>query len=54
MTGGGDRSRGETGQRGVSLLSSLPSDNFLGTGAFISESWAAGGNAGNAAEDKTR
>lgn len=41
MIGGGDRNRGDTGQRGVSLGSLLIAD-FCGTGALIVKSEEAG------------
>jgi len=50
LIGGGDRSRGETGQRGVSLMSEVR-DSFWGTGAFIVESDEAGWRVGIEAAD---
>jgi hypothetical protein len=41
LTGGGERSLGDTGQRGVSLVSEA-TEAFWGNGAFIVESEAAG------------
>lgn len=53
MSGGGDRSLGDIGQRGVSRISGLVED-FWGTGAFIVESEAVGCRGGIDAADNAR
>jgi hypothetical protein len=50
LTGGGERSLGDTGQRGVSLTSEA-TEAFWGTGAFIVDSDAAGWRVGMDAAD---
>lgn len=53
LTGGGDLSLGEIGQRGVSLSSDV-TDDFWGTGAFIMGSDATGCKFGMDAADNPR
>jgi hypothetical protein len=50
LTGGGERSLGDTGQRGVSLIS-VVTEGFCGTGAFIVASEEAGWRVGIEAAD---
>src|SRR5450756_16116 len=50
LTGGGERSLGDTGQRGVSLISDVM-EGFWGTGAFTVESEEAGWRVGMEAAD---
>jgi hypothetical protein len=50
LTGGGERSLGDTGQRGVSLISEV-TESFWGTGAFIVLSEEAGWRVGIEAAD---
>lgn len=53
LAGGGERSLGDIGQRGVSLSSEVM-DSFCGTGALIDGSWVVGYNLGVVAADRAR